>query len=164
MQTFLPYQDFQLSAKVLDWRRLGKQRVEAKQLMMALTGAKSGWVNHPATKMWRGHEKALAQYWLTMCQEWKGRGYVDNLGVEAQAALNSMISKDVVYPWWLGYESFHAAHRSNLLRKDPVFYGRYGWHESNDLEYLWPVDGRMIVGSESARKRASVLPAIISHG
>jgi len=29
MQTFLPYADFKLSTRVLDYKRLGKQRVEA---------------------------------------------------------------------------------------------------------------------------------------
>ncbi len=58
MQTFLPYEDFTLSAQCLDYRRLGKQRVEALQIFNALTGASTkdgreyrGWINHPATKM-----------------------------------------------------------------------------------------------------------------
>ena len=33
MQTFLPYPDFHESAKVLDMKRLGKQRVEVLQLL-----------------------------------------------------------------------------------------------------------------------------------
>ena len=33
MQTFLPYADFAQSAKVLDMKRLGKQRVEVLQLL-----------------------------------------------------------------------------------------------------------------------------------
>ena len=36
MQTFLPYPDFQLSAECLDYKRLGKQRLEAFQLLVAL--------------------------------------------------------------------------------------------------------------------------------
>ena len=36
MQTFLPYPDFAESAKVLDNKRLGKQRVECLQIMKAL--------------------------------------------------------------------------------------------------------------------------------
>jgi hypothetical protein len=31
------------------------------------------------------------------------------------------------------------SHRSNLLRKDPVFYGQYGWNVPPDLPYFWPV-------------------------
>src|SRR3546814_11842397 len=42
-----------------------------------------------------------------------------------------------VMPPWLGNAAFHASHRSNLLRKDPGFYGRYGWPEPPDLPYVW---------------------------
>ena len=62
MQTFLPYDDFVLSLDCLDYRRLGKQRVEAMQLLNAMKREKGGWINHPATKMWRGYEKALTEY------------------------------------------------------------------------------------------------------
>lgn len=36
MQTFLPYEDFNQSTAVLDRQRLGKQRVEALQLLKAI--------------------------------------------------------------------------------------------------------------------------------
>ena len=36
MQTFLPYESFEESAKVLDYRRLGKQRVEGMQIINAI--------------------------------------------------------------------------------------------------------------------------------
>jgi hypothetical protein len=44
-----------------------------------------------------------------------------------------------VDPSWLGDPQFHAAHRSNLLRKDPEYYGKFGWTEPDDLEYPWPL-------------------------
>ena len=44
------------------------------------------------------------------------------------------------YPPWFGDERVHASHRSNLLRKDSEFYGQYGWKESSDLPYFWPVE------------------------
>ena len=47
--------------------------------------------------------------------------------------------REIVMPPWLGNEALHASHRSNLLRKDPGFYGRYGWTEPADLPYVWPV-------------------------
>ena len=37
MQTFLPYPDFARSARCLDNRRLGKQRVESYQILRAGT-------------------------------------------------------------------------------------------------------------------------------
>ena len=53
MQTFLPYPDFLDSAQCLDYRRLGKQRVEAMQIHNIVSGKRStgGWINHPAVKM-----------------------------------------------------------------------------------------------------------------
>lgn len=61
MQTFLPYSDFQKTAEVLDFRRLGKQRSEALTIIRAIKYGNS-WENHPATKMWRGYVKALELY------------------------------------------------------------------------------------------------------
>ena len=59
MQTFLPFSDFEKSAKALDYRRLGKQRIEAYQIWKVLTGQTTAWKNHPAVKMWQGYEQAL---------------------------------------------------------------------------------------------------------
>lgn len=146
MQTFLPYRSFADSARVLDYRRLGKQRVECKQLLKALgheivdgelvktDGSKAGWANHPAAKMWRGYEFALAVYMSVMIQEWRRRGYNNTM-----PELN--LNETILYhnPPWLGDEAFHASHRSNLLRKDPAHYGQFGWTEPPTLEYVWPI-------------------------
>ncbi|TMR24154.1 hypothetical protein ETD86_05390 [Nonomuraea turkmeniaca] len=59
MQTFLPYPDFAASAAVLDPLRLDKQRVEALQILRALTVSEYGWRHHPVVKMWAGYEAAL---------------------------------------------------------------------------------------------------------
>jgi len=59
VQTFLPYADFGESARALDTRRLGKQRVETLQIVRALTRPGNGWRHHPAVRMWRGYEEAL---------------------------------------------------------------------------------------------------------
>lgn len=132
MQTFLPYPDFVASAKVLDYRRLGKQRVETYQILRALTGESAGWRNHPATKMWRGYEEALSVYGRAMCQEWIDRGYAD-----------TMIERFKHYdeydlPPWMGNEAFHRSHQSNLIRKDPAFYSEKFAGVPDDLEYVWP--------------------------
>ena len=130
MQTFLPYPDYVDSVRCLDWRRLGKQRVEAWQILRALQGIKKGWANHPAVKMWRGHEAALAQYMNICIREWKRRGYRNNMQeIDMGPALP---------PSWLYATDICASHRSNLLRKDPVYYGQFGWTEPPDLPYVWP--------------------------
>lgn len=127
MQTFLPYPDFQESAACLDVKRLGKQRVEVLQLVLGQ------FPNHPASRMWRGYEQSLINYGLTVCQEWTRRGYSDS--VSGKLALHKDYSAQ---PPWFGNEEFHASHRSNLLRKDPVWYSRFSWSESSDLPYIWP--------------------------
>jgi hypothetical protein len=130
MQTFLPYPDFKASAKVLDYRRLGKQRVEAFQILRALYIG-GGWKNHPAVKMWRGYHEALIFYQNTMIEEWVERGYNNTMEIT--------FCECIRYPPWVGDEAFHASHRSNLLRKDPQWYGQYEWKESPDMPYVWPV-------------------------
>lgn len=132
MQTFLPYEDFEETATVLDWRRLGKQRVEAQQILNALEGRTSGWINHPAARMWRGFEPALRRYRNAMIREWVARGYRNTMEITRSGGRVRM-------PPWMGDQGFHASHRSNLLRKDPEFYGQYGWREGPDLPYVWPV-------------------------
>lgn len=131
MQTFLPYPDFVESARCLDSRRLGKQRPECLQILKALGGS-GGWSSHPATKMWSGCQDALKAYSNACVLEWTARGYKNSMAIY-------QIDGTPTMPRWLGDERFHASHRSNLLRKDPVHYGRFGWSESPDLEYHWPV-------------------------
>lgn len=142
MQTFLPSANYTETAKILDYRRLGKQRVECKQILLAMSKPSGGWVNHPATKMWRGHEIELARYGFAMCREWVSRGYNDSLAVFfTDAALAYQADgRNPNPPAWLGEEAVHASHRSNLLRKDPAYYAQFGWQESPDLPYVWPVE------------------------
>lgn len=135
MQTFLPYADFEETARVLDYRRLGKQRVETKQILMTLLDQSSGWRNHPAVRMWRGYESCLRLYGLYMCEEWIRRGYKDTLHPWFDA-LALPAFKD---PHWFGDEPLHLSHRSNLLRKDAAYYGQYWVDVPNDLPYVWPV-------------------------
>ncbi len=129
MQTFLPYPDFKKSLQSLDYRRLGKQRVEAYQILRALKFG-NGYSKHPAVKMWRGHINALKHYYNLAIDEWVKRGYRNNM-------LKMKISGKIAYPLWFGRDKFHAAHRSNMLRKDYCYYSQYGWSEPPDLPYLW---------------------------
>jgi hypothetical protein len=136
VQTFLPYPCFIQSAKCLDRQRLGKQRVEVLQIFNALQGG-SGWSNHPAVKQWQDHEWWLALYGIRVCNEWIRRGYKDSCRPK-------MVDRLFVSfagrrrPWWLGHDPYHKSHQSNLLRKDPNHYGRFGWDTGPDLPYIWP--------------------------
>jgi hypothetical protein len=141
MQTFLPRASYKGSAMVLDRQRLGKQRVEGLQLLNALspnyTG--KGWVNHPAARMWRGHEGALARYVLAVCEEWVGRGYMDTCADKVRALMDTHPEWTGVTPPWFGDEAFHRAHRSNLVRKAPEHYAPlFEPGLPADLPYLWP--------------------------
>ncbi len=144
MQTFLAYPSFIKSAQVLDNKRLGKQRVECKQILKALLGEYNdtgAWVNHPATKMWRGYEYALCMYALHICNEWIKRGCADTLlPYFLEQAPMHFKTYAGAFPPWLGDEAVHASHRSNLLRKDPSHYSQFGWEEPDDLPYVWPVN------------------------
>lgn len=135
MQTFLPFMSFPDSAAVLDRARLGKQRVEAKQIILALEDPSYGWQNHPATKMWRGHKLALASYGLAICSEWRDRGYVDSLWDFFWQRCHGQLHTP---PAWLGDSEFHLSHQSNLLRKNPEWYGPHFPFVPNNLPYKWP--------------------------
>jgi hypothetical protein len=163
MQTFLPYPDFERSARVLDARRLGKQRVESLQVVRALTREGYGWANHPAVLMWQGFEEALGRYGLTCCEVWLEQGFGDTCaatiaedlqaagvaGIRSQAELR----RTGRLPWWLGDEDFHRSHRSALIRKDPERYGPLFPGIPDDLPYVWPVRSAAVI--EAERRRAA---------
>ncbi len=142
MQTFLPYKSFEKTAKVLDNRRLGKQRVECLQILQTLEKGDlaKGWKNHPAVKMWRGHEQALILYGNAICQEWTDRGYKDSCRYKITLfAKKYPLNVTCKLPQWLGKSDFHSSHRSNLLRKFPEHYSQFGWEEKDNLPYIWPI-------------------------
>jgi hypothetical protein len=145
MQTFLPSSSFARSARVLDQRRLGKQRVEALQIYRALTRPTYGWQHHPAVKMWRGYEEALVAYGVAICDEWIRRGHADTVRAtlveefgrepRTQAELRAI----GLLPPWIGKRSFHAWHRSKLMGKDPAWYRRWYPDVPAGLPDAWPV-------------------------
>lgn len=153
MQTFLPYPDFAATAAVLDWRRLGRQRVEALQVLRALTVAGHGWRHHPAALMWAGYEEALTYYGLEICRAWTVRGHSDTCAAKLQADLaraggrtaprtQASLREAGELPPWLGDRAFHRSHQSALMRKAPDHYGRWFADVPPDLPYVWPRSDR----------------------
>lgn len=132
VNTFLPYPEFTKTAEALDYRRLGKQRVEAWQILQALLDNTKGWRNHPATQMWRGHERALCEYGIAICTEWIRRGYKDTM-LAKFVAMHATLP-DTGMPEWLGNTTFHLSHQSNLKRKDAT---HYDFEVPDDLPYEW---------------------------
>lgn len=139
VNTFLPYSNFQKVAKILDRQRLGKQRVEAKQLINILTDAtnKKGWRNHPAVKMWKGYTDALKYYYNTIVKEWIERGYENNMAFYK-------IPKKIKIPWFVKNKSLNLTHQASLLRKYPAYYKKIFKPPPPPkymiYTYIWPSD------------------------
>ncbi|MFJ3913804.1 MSMEG_6728 family protein [Streptomyces vinaceus] len=153
MQTFLPFPSFAVSAAVLDQRRLGKQRVEAVQVLRGLVVPGYGWRRHPAVRMWAGYEEALVRYGLEICAAWTAAGRADtcaatlvrDLGAGAPAGAprtQEQLAADGDLPPWLGTPDFHRSHQSALLRKAPDFYRERFPGVPDDLPYVWPRSDR----------------------
>lgn len=166
MQTFLPFPDILKSIRSLDYRRLGKQRVEAMQLLQALRDPwalgssdyysivyepvravvgkyikHSRWINHPCTKMWLGYEDALGYYMNECIKEWISRGYKNTMKLRPTPEKYDL-------PCWWGSDYLHFTHRTMLSSKEPDFYSSQGFETpARDLGvgepmlYLWPSHG-----------------------
>jgi hypothetical protein len=137
MQTFLPYSSFVESARALDNRRLGKQRVETMQILNALSRADYGWQHHPAVKMWRGHEHQLIIYGLAICLEWQKRGFKDTCFDKIELFLALYPHNTAKLDWVT--DDLCRSHQSNLKRKDPVHYGPIWPEVPDNLPYVWPI-------------------------
>lgn len=140
MQTFLPYQNFRASARVLDKKRCWKQVVEASQILDVLEGRKSGWKNHPAVKMWDGHAHHFKIYFNAFLKECKEYHNINTKYNYFDVPFQSLVPVNE-FPWWLGDEKFHRAMRARLIKKDRDYYLPL-WPEDdgfNNGDYFWPV-------------------------
>jgi hypothetical protein len=146
MQSFLPYADFRATARVLDARRLGKQRVETIQLLRGLTVANYGWRHHPAVKMWAGYEEALVRYGVEICAAWTATGRADTCELTLLTDLRTGCGIHRIRTQRELAEAFHRSHRSALLQKDPAYYGEF-FDEPADLPYVWPSSDRNPCGT-----------------
>jgi hypothetical protein len=150
MQTFLPHLGWNRSLQSLDDLRLGKQRVEAKQILMILAGESQGYQHHPAVQMWAGFERALCMYGASACYQWRiirdkkcdMYGWFparDKLYATGQMPWAAEPQRPAL-PMWLQDPWFMRSHRSNLIRKNPVYYGPKWPNTPKDMPYLWPVN------------------------
>jgi hypothetical protein len=168
MQTFVPYADFEASARALDAKRLGKQRVEVIQIVRALTVPGYAWSQHPAVLMWKGYEEALGRYGLTMCEVWLELGFGDTCAATIAADLAAFGIPEIrseaelaaagALPPWLFDAAVQESHQSALVRKDPEFYRKLFPDVRPDLDYVWPVRSAAVIEREerqreNARKR-----------
>ena len=138
VNTFLPCASFRKCARTLDYRRLGKQRVEAMQIIRTIERIEKGednfpWSHHPAVRMWIGYSNSLKFYHNCMIKEWIKRGYKNNMVLYE-------IEKPIVKPWWVKWKPFQYSHRASLLRKAPDFYQEkfYIPKKYHKYGYIWP--------------------------
>lgn len=162
MQTFICYLTenrefgFIRGLQVLDDKRLGKQRVEAYQIL-TIIGRKQGWLpnpenkkgfwNHPAVRMWEYYIPALVDYTKQCCSIWTARGFKDSI-LKSIEELDKQfaylrIQKEIRFsyrdPKWITPE-FVRSHQSNLIRKFPEHYRPiFGDDVPDNLPYIWPV-------------------------
>ena len=167
MQTFLPYADFERSARALDLKRLGKQRVEVIQIVRALTVPGYAWKTHPAVLMWQGYEEALGRYGLVMCDVWVERGFGDTCAATIVADLatygispirseQALREAGAMPPWDVDGDPVLESHRSALVRKDPDLYGPIFPEADPEVPYVWPVRSASVVEAERRRAENAV--------
>jgi hypothetical protein len=143
MQTFLTNIGWNKSLANLDDKRLGKQRVEAKQIVMVLAGESSGYQHHPAIDMWRGYERALCLYGAAACYQWR---IIRKFNCEIYSWFSARETwfraegHGTELPPWLQDPWLMRSHRSNLIRKDPVEYAPKFPNTPENMPYLWPVN------------------------
>jgi hypothetical protein len=135
--TFVTSSNLQECAQNLDNQRLGKQRVEAKQIIDAIE-KNTGWSNHLCAKMWKDHVSCLKVYYNYIVREWIRRGFINNMKLYDLDESSFVILKTefdgtktiveestvgkITFPWWFSWEPFIYSHRAALLRKNPEFY------------------------------------------
>jgi len=160
MQTFITTTNgWRDVAKTLDNKRLNKQALEGWQIMLTLLEldpegnhrTPKGWVNHPAVKMWRGHEHELLMYVGSMALEWVHRGYKTTLHEKALntfargVATGKTTAKSPAPSWMLDtpkFEAIASSHRTALLAKNYGWYSQFGWAEDTGVApegytYIW---------------------------
>lgn len=121
MQTFLPYKDYAACAQCLDTVRLGKQIIEAIQIL------KGQRASHPVSKMWVGYSSALCEYIRRLHEEWLRRGRKPH-GAFINGQPWLCTGPESRRPPWLT-EELCSKYRAHLLSKNLEHYGSLGWQE-----------------------------------
>lgn len=156
MQTFLPYADFEQSARILDRQRLNAMRRESKAILTFLGMISAGnmkFINQPIVKQWYGYRPALLMYQRAIILEWIARGYNNNMDIP---------DKDMGYeqPGWLGHKPYHYSHKAVLVKKakyqhalsgkplEDKYDYRHRWPDiepKKNLDYVWPISRYYII-------------------
>ena len=150
MQTFMPFDDYQDTADILDNKRLNKQILEGYQILKILSGASpsGAWRNHPAVLMWKRSEHHLSNYIDTLVVEANHRGIrteknVSNLNILKEGFGDRWGNTT---PFWVSdlekLSRVTNSHKANLYRKDPIYYAEFQSNTANPCcekcLYYWP--------------------------
>jgi len=148
MQTFITDSaEVGYGLQYLDRKRLVKQLLETRQIMAALAGQTKGWVNHPATKMWRGKEDLLWDYGWQNAVEMHVRGYKweNNFNQLAQSYGLVEELRDTSGRFGDEYNKIVYTHRGRLFEKDPEYYAQWSTYSDykknvccDRCNYYWP--------------------------
>ncbi|MEM1943520.1 MAG: pyrimidine dimer DNA glycosylase/endonuclease V [Candidatus Caldarchaeum sp.] len=132
MQVFRPYVDWARSASVLDDLRLGKQRVEAKQVLNAffrklglIRDGLRGWLSHPIVLLYFNDGKPyiddVVGFFHACVDEWKRRGKQNSINLDDIQRYIQMVEKEPGTPVTHLHE---VEYRRILLIKNPKHYVR----------------------------------------
>lgn len=134
MQIFLPYSEPILVARCLDKKRLNKQIIECDNIINAITGKSTAWMNHPVVKMYTDYLDFIMCY--KMCLFYYKNGDNDKAliyNTKSISVIPPFISKD-----------FCDQHKRRLFSKDSVHYNQFQQYGiSNDNWYI--VDGFLLI-------------------
>ena len=133
MQIFLPSPSCLQTARQLDKRRLNKQIIEAAQILRAIDGESRGWLNHPATRMYRSHKLWLQLYRACLMAFQSG-------DLEAAEAISRQA--DAVRPPFVTDE-FCRQHARRLYTKAPELYPQFS-QLGTSLENWYVVGGQIL--------------------
>lgn len=154
MHTYMPYEDFKETARVLTIHDLGISISSTVNILDCLhetvddTEILDTYRRLPVIRMWKDKEVILVQYGETLLEEWYGRPShermeIDFIGEEEALAQHMEWATSGDYsmetPRWKGDKIFHNAHRAELIRNDPLHYASI-WPDLNlDQAMFWPV-------------------------
>jgi hypothetical protein len=130
VNTFIITENLSDTFKLLDSKKLGKQRLEAKQIIEILERIDNGeditniaYASHPAAKMWIGYTNALKAYYNLCVFEWINRGYNNTMKLYPiehnkfkNLNINSKLVNQYNYPRFASFLPFINSHKAALIR------------------------------------------------
>jgi hypothetical protein len=130
INTYLPYPSFELSAEVLDNKRLVTQRLHAFKLIKTIVEGEGPLTAHPASHMWGRNPAALMRYHDVI---------VNHISLRFMRPGGFRFDqKAYTMPDWFGDLEFHSRHKASLLAQDEAHYRKFDWLERPQICYLWP--------------------------